>query len=833
MTNLPIEHILPDLRTALHHSNNVILTAEPGAGKTTVVPISLFQETWLNSQKIIMLEPRRIAAIRSAEYMAEQRGERAGETIGYRIRGESVVGKKTRLEVVTEGILTRMLQHDASLNGIGMLIFDEFHERSIHADLGLALALDVQQHLRPDLKIMIMSATIDSASISAMMNNAPVISSKGRTFPVAVRYLPQMNTGPIETAAANAVVRSLREDTGDILVFLPGQREILKTESLLLQKELSADIHIHSLFGEASSEQQRNALRTALPGTRKVILATNIAETSLTIDGVRIVIDSGLSRTAVFDPRRGMTGLVTVPVSQASAEQRKGRAGRQYEGICYRLWPEHQQANLPQYPMPEILSSDLVPLAMELTLWGDGEAKTLKFLDPPNPGYLSMSRELLKYLGALDRDGNLTPHGCAIGAFPVHPRIAHMLIKAKDIGCGNLACELAALLDDREAVRGKGETDIDLHLRYERVFGKIRSSALLPKRIAELVNRLRRMLDLPSGQERQQSDRLGLLLAFAYPERIGKRRTGERYQLAGNMVASLPKGSAMSRHEFLAVGDVDGAGSDIKIFLAEPLTKDELLEHFSEQIEVKKEFVWDEKSVSVSSRTVSRFGSLEIAERFHAPDQDDAKELMIAAVKSKGLAVLPWSRESEEFRMRSEWLRKQQIIHDWPDLSDAHLLATLNNWLSPFLNGIVRLTQLSKLSMQDILRSLFSYQQIKDLERLAPSHHTVPTGSSIALDYSAEQPVLAVRIQEMFGETDTPTVAGGQRKVLLHLLSPARRPLAVTQDLPSFWKNAYLEVRKDMRGQYPKHYWPENPLEAEPTRRTKKAQDRIDRKDHK
>ncbi len=826
MTSLPIEHILPELRTALQSSNNVILTAEPGAGKTTVVPVALLNEPWLKSQKIIMLEPRRIAAVRSAEFMSEQRGEQAGGLIGYRIRGEIAVGKNTRLEVVTEGILTRMMQNDASLEGIGLLIFDEFHERSIHADLGLALALDVQLHLRPDLKIMVMSATIDSAAVSRLMGDAPVISSKGRSFPVTVRYLPQMIDGPIETAAANAVSRSLRDDEGDILMFLPGQREILRTESLLKDKDLPSNVIIHPLYGEASSEQQRSALRTASAGIRKVILSTNIAETSVTIDGVRVVIDSGLTRRAVFDPRRGMTGLVTVPVSQASAEQRKGRAGRQYEGICYRLWPEHQHVNLPPFSVPEILASDLVPLAMELSLWGDGEAESLKFLDKPDPRYLSMSRELLKYLGALDKQGNLTQHGRAMAVLPVHPRIAHMLIKGKEIRCGHLACELAALLDDRDSVRGKGESDIDLHLRFTRVFGKERQTVQVPKRIAEQVNRLRRLLDLPVQQERSSIERLGILLAFAYPERIGKRRAGERYQLSGNMVASLPKGSALSRHEYLAVADVDGAGSDIRIYLAEPLTKQELLEYFPEQIESAKELLWDEKNQSVLSRTVTRLGSLELSEKLHTPDEAESKPHILAAVREKGLSALPWSKASEDLRLRSEWYRRQGLDPEWPELSESRLLSTIEEWLAPFLNGIYRMAQLNKLSMDEIIRSLFSYRQLQELDRLAPTHLTVPTGSSIPLDYSSEQPVLAVRLQEMFGETETPTVAGGKRKVLLHLLSPARRPLAVTQDLPSFWKNAYHDVRKDMRGEYPKHYWPENPLEAEPTRRTKKAMDR-------
>nr|MBP6673001.1 ATP-dependent helicase HrpB [Bacteroidota bacterium] len=487
---------------------------------------------------------------------------------------------------------------------------------------------------------------------------------------------------------------------------------------------------------------------------------------------------------------------------------------------------EHQHVNLQPFTMPEILSSDLAPFAMELALWGDGEAKNLRFLDPPPIVHLAQARELLRFLGALDGKGNLTEHGRAMASLPVHPRIAHMLLRGKELSLGGLACDLAALLDDRDAVRGKGESDIDLHLRFTRIFGSSRAGSVVPKRIREQTERLRRLLDLPRTPDHGSIDSLGLLLALAYPDRIGKRKTEERYQLTGNMVASLPKGSALSRHEYLAVGEVDGAGSDIRIYLAEPLTKDELTVNFSGQITEKRELQWDEKSRSVLSRSVTRLGSLELTERSITPEYNDAQELIIRAIHDHGLSTLPWSKESDELRKRSEWLRKQGIVSDWPDLSDEQLLMTMKDWLAPFLNGVTRFAQLSKLSMIDILRSLFPYQKLKDLDRLAPTHLTVPTGSLIPIDYSSEQPVLAVRLQEMFGETMTPTVAGGARKVLLHLLSPAHRPLAVTQDLPSFWKNAYQDVRKDMRGQYPKHFWPEDPREAEPTRRTKKWMDK-------
>ena len=819
---LPIDIILPQLRSTIEKNRNVVLSAEPGAGKTTRVPISLLNEQWLEGKKIIMLEPRRLAAIRSAEYMAEQRGEKVGETIGYRIRGESAIGKSTRLVVVTEGLLTRMLQEDASLPGVGLIIFDEFHERSIHADLGLALTLDVQNHLRPDLKIVVMSATIDVHSVSLLLGSAPIVKSEGRSFPVVVHYLPQKNDGPVEQLVTNTISRVLREEEGDVLVFLPGQREIRKVESLLEQKELPAEVNIHLLFGDASPEKQRAALHPSKTGKRKVILSTNIAETSLTINGVRIVIDSGLSRSATFDARRGMSGLVTTSVSLASAEQRKGRAGREQSGVCYRLWTEHHHTNLPKYSQPEIIIADLAPLAMELAQWGDGEGVHLQFLDRPPAAHLLQARELLQYLGALDKSGNLTAHGKLMSSLPLHPRYAHMLIKGKELQCGELACELAALLDEKDILRGKNDADIDLYSRYVIFKEGRKSEGSSIQRIRDQSTRLMRMLGLNRGHSKHQYDRLGLLLGLAYPERIAKRKSSERYQLAGNMVASLPKGSVLAKEEYLAVGEVDGVGSDIKIFSAEPISKEDILTTFSEQIELKKELRWDDKEECIIARRVTAFGSIEIAEKHSQPDAEDAKKIVIEVIRRMGINILPWNKESESLRFRSEWLRKNKLIQNWVNLSDENLLSSVQDWLAPFLDGITRKSQLLNLDMVEVLRSLFVYEQLKELDHLVPTHLTVPTGSHIPIDYSGEQPILAVRLQEMFGETKTPTVGGGRIKVLLHLLSPARRPIAVTQDLPSFWKNAYIDVRKDMRGQYPKHYWPENPLEAEPTTKTKK-----------
>ena len=821
-SRLPIHEVLPALQEALNGQRNVVLTAEPGAGKTTEVPPSLLDAPWLDGRKIIMLEPRRLAAVRSAEYIARRYGESAGKTIGYRIRGENVVSAATRIEIVTEGILTRMLQSDPELPGVGLVIFDEFHERSIHADLGLALLLDVQETLRPDLRILVMSATIDASAVAALMGGAPVIAGKGIAFPVTMRYLPPVATLPVEQSVASAVFRAVKEETGDILVFLPGQREIRRVESILSERSFPVPVRITTLYGDASPQHQRTALDPSNSGERKVILATSIAETSLTIDGVRVVIDSGTARMSSFDAGRGMSGLVTVPVSRASADQRAGRAGRQAPGVCYRLWHEDQQVNLPAFAPPEITVTDLAPLAMELAVWGDPEAKHLRFLDAPPASLFSSARTLLRMLDALDENGALTAHGRAMAALPVHPRFAHMLLRAKERNLGVLACDLCAMLEERDFSRRRDQYDIDLTARFRDMLRSDPTS----RRWKAQSSRLRSLLSLTDRPGSISDDHLGILLALAYPDRVGKRRNGDRYQLSGNMSATVPKGSALSHHEFLAIGDGDGAGSDIRIQLAEPLTEQEVRDLFSPQIAIVRETGWDERTNAGVTKTVERFGSIILSESSRPASAEDAGPMILAGIRSKGLQVLPWDDTTRSIRARSEWIRKKEIRKEWVDLSDETLLRTLEEWLSPFLQKVTKLSQLSTLSLSTILRTLFTHEQWKEIDRLAPLTLTVPTGSSIALDYTQDPPVLAVRLQEMFGEMETPAIGGGKVLVLLHLLSPARRPLAVTQDLPSFWKNAYPQVRKDMRGEYPKHYWPEDPLQAEPTKRTKKAMDR-------
>ena len=824
MEPLPIDGLLPELLTALEKNNNVVLSADPGAGKTTRVPVALLDASWLTGKKIVMLEPRRLAAQRAAAYMAQQSGEKIGETIGYRIRGDNIVGKNTRVEVVTEGILTRFLQNDSSLPDVGIVIFDEYHERSIHADLGLALTLDVQRHLRPDLRILIMSATLDGLAVSALLGDAVVVKSEGRVFPVETNYLAHPHDGAIEPLVVSAIRRALRENEGDLLVFLPGQREIRKVGSLLEEKESPENVVVHTLFGDASPERQRAALMPAQKGFRKVILSTSIAETSLTIDGVRVVIDSGLARGPRFDPRRGMSGLVTTSVSHATAEQRRGRAGRQSPGVCYRMWTEQQHNQFPRFPQPEILVTDLAPLALEFARWGTPNGEGLRFIDEPPAAHFAQARDLLARLGALDGEGKLTRHGRAMSEMPVHPRLAHMLLRGKELGIGSLACEVAALLDDRDILRGGKDADVDLHSRlYVLRKGNGRDQGAR-ERVREQVRKLRDLLG--SRTVTSSEDRAGVLLALAYPERVARKREakGNAYQLAGGTGAVLPKDSMLSREEYLAVGEVDGVGSEVKIFLAASLTEEDIMEAFAGQLTSMDEIFWDARREAVVSRKVTRFGAIELSHVQITPPDEVVIPVVLEAIRLSGLDSLPWTKDALSVKVRSEWLRTTGIVNpDWPDLSDARLLNTMEEWLSPYLHGILKRSQFSRLDLSKIIRSFFSYKQLAELDKLAPTHLTVPTGSRISIEYSAsDQPVLAVRMQEMFGQTETPAIANEKVKIVLHLLSPAHRPLAVTQDLVSFWKNAYPDVRKEMRGRYPKHYWPEDPRQAEPTKRTKR-----------
>ncbi len=811
--SFPVDSALPELAAALERAGTAVLIAPPGAGKTTRVPPGLLVPSGVPDGKILMLEPRRLAARRAAEYMASLAGEHVGATIGYRIRGESRTSPRTRIEIVTEGVLTRMLQDAPDLPGVALVIFDEFHERSIHADLGLALALDARTHLRPDLRILVMSATLDGAAVGTILGDAPVVRSDGRMFPVETVHRNHPVEGFIEQAVVETVGRALKETEGDILVFLPGRRELHRCRDLLADARMTSEMHVHLLHGEASRADQDAALAPAPRGSRKIILATSVAETSLTIDGVRVVVDSGLARVPHFDPRRGMSGLITVPASIATADQRRGRAGRQAPGVCYRLWTASEEERRDRYPTPEILAADLAPLALDLARWGVTDTATLRFLDQPPAHHLAQARTLLTQLRALDAAGRMTPHGRAMSDLPVHPRLAHMILRGKELGMAALACDIAALLEGPEISRGTSKADIDLGGQLAAMRGEGRGDSAARSRLQADARRLRMIIG--ATQDDAGEEKPGVLLALAFPDRIARRREdgGRRYLLANTTGALLPEWSQLARHEFLAVGDVDGAGLEAKIFLAAPVTKDEIDIHCAGSIVTTDELFWDTRTEAVLARRFRRLGAVTIAEQMVTPDAAAAAELLLKEIITRGIGCLPWHRETENVRARSEWLRRRGLVgEEWPDLSDEHLDATAPEWLLPHLHGLSRISHLERLDPGGILRQILGEKNRRLVETLAPAVLTSPVGRKVHLDYTAgEQPVMAVKLQDMFGQKQNPTIAGGKVKVLLHLLSPAGRPLAVTSDLASFWANAYADVRKQMRARYPKHKWPEDP----------------------
>jgi len=818
----PIENILPRLLETFQHSNNIVLSAPPGAGKTTQVPIALLATEWMAQKKLIMLEPRRLAARRAAEYMAAHLGEKVGQTVGYRIRGEAVSSKHTRVEVVTEGILTRLLQHEPELPNVAVVIFDEFHERSIHADLGLAMTLDVQEHLRPDIRILVMSATLDGLAIAKLLGDAPMIEGKGQSFPVATHYARSTSEKFIEARIVDTIVRALDEQEGDLLVFLPGRREMRRVENLLWEKRISEDVLVHSLYGDAPYQQQSTALSPAPPGKRKVILSTSVAETSLTIDGVCVVIDSGLARMSQFDVRRGMSGLVTVPVSKAVADQRRGRAGRQQPGVCYRLWMETEHEMLSKYPQPEIKTADLAPLTLDLVQWGTPDGAGLRFLDPPPPAHRAQAHTLLKSLGAVDQAGKLTSHGKAMSELPIHPRLAHMILRGKELGFGSLACDIAALLEERDILAGKKDTDIDLASRLHILYKQRAGDEGVRDRISSQSRRLKQLTGIRNESKEKEESAPGILLALAYPERVARRRDtkSNRYQMASGTISVLPSGSLLAREEFLAIGEADGIGAEVRVYLAAPITKEEIEQVFIDHVIEEEEIRWNTINETVIARRISRLGAVILSEQHIKPHGEKVISALIDGVKQLGIHCLPWDKDTRSLQQRSEWLRKYLSPAQWPDLSDSNLINTVEEWLAPFLDGMWKKEQLSTLPLLTILQSKISQSLVRQINFLAPSHLKLPSGSIAALDYSGDQPVLAVRLQELFGQIDTPKIFNGKVSVLIHLLSPARRPLAVTQDLHSFWTNVYPEIRIQMRSRYPKHIWPEDPLRAKPTNKT-------------
>ncbi|HTA88579.1 MAG TPA: ATP-dependent helicase HrpB [Polyangiaceae bacterium] len=849
-SGLPIDATLPALREALARSSSAVLQAPPGAGKSTVVPLALLDEPWARDKRILMLEPRRLAARAVAQRMSQTLGEPVGRTVGYRMRMDTRVSRDTRIEVVTEGVLTRMLQNDPALEGIAVVIFDEFHERSLQADLGLALVLDARENLTPDLKVLVMSATLDGEAVARLLSDAPIVTSEGRTFPVESRFagkgappLPGPPFGPggpvdsPEKITAQLVLRALREETGDVLVFLPGAREIRRVQSLLEAAESSASFRILPLFGELPPEDQDAALMPSPPGTRKVVLATNIAETSLTIQGVRVVVDSGLVRRSMFDPSTGMSRLETQRISRASADQRQGRAGRTEPGVSYRAWSEGANRSLAPFTSPEIVEADLIPLALELASWGTRDPNTLRWLDPPPAAMLASARDVLEKLGALDSDGRITPHGREMASFGVHPRFAHMLLKARAMGRLPLAADLAALLGERDLLRGaSGARDADIRTRIEVIRGEGSPPGIdrfgLQRARRAAKDLLRQAVaggsNNSTAQDRQSyaygAEDVGVVLAFAYPDRIGRRRAGAdgRFTLANGRGAHFADPQGLAKQEFLVAVDLDDRERDARILLAAPLTRADIEEHMSERLRRRESVEWNSREQAVIARRTVELDAIVLEEK-PLPEipVEAARTAMLAGVRELGIDALPWSRESRDLQARIEFVRKLRDPPDasWPAVSDADLAESVETWLTPWLDGITRKEHLARIPLMDVLRSLLTWEQQRELDSLAPTHLQVPSGSQIRIDYlDPSAPAVSVRLQEVFGLDATPRIGGGRTPVTFKLLSPAQRPVQVTRDLASFWRGSYAEVRKDMRGRYPKHYWPENPLEAQPTR---------------
>ncbi|MBI3610356.1 MAG: ATP-dependent helicase HrpB [Nitrospirae bacterium] len=838
-SSLPIHEILPSLRETLSSHAAVVLLAPPGAGKTTIVPLSLLEEPWLADRSILILEPRRLAARAAASRMAHLLSESAGETVGYRIRFDSKVSAKTRIEVLTEGILTRRLQSDPGLEGVGLVIFDEFHERHLHADLALALCLDSRRVLREDLKLLVMSATLDGEAVAALLGNAPVLTSEGRQFPVEIRYAardPEKADHGLPPVVKQAVIHALEHDRGDLLVFLPGAWEIRRTLELLEAELVDQPVDLFPLYGDLPWEAQDRAIQPSQRSRRKIVLATPIAETSLTIEGVGIVIDSGFARLPEFDPRSGLTRLTTTRISRASAEQRAGRAGRLGPGVCYRLWSEATQRGLIARMVPEMRAADLTPLALELAQWGARDASALSWLDPPPAGALAQARRLLTELGALDIDGAITPAGRAMAALPLHPRLAHMVYIADALGLGRLACDIAALLSERDILIGDRKRSCDFLDRIEAMrafrsrgragaqsFGADPSAC---QRVELAARQYHRLLQSRKTGTTDDADMVGILLAFAYPDRIALQRAqGDvRYLLSSGRGARLPKHENKMRPAWLVAAALDAGETEGTIYLAAAVDINTLRDQMASQFRTEEIIRWDTQLHRIVAQREERLGELLInSGAIPDPDPEKLRAAVLEGVRSLGVAVLPWSREARDFQARVLSLRHWLPEDGWPDLSDAALNETLEEWLGPYLVGVTRREHLHRLDLLMILKARLDWKLQQRLDEGAPTHLTVPSGSRLRLEYRpGESPALAVKLQEMFGLADTPRVGFGKIPVTLHLLSPARRPIQVTQDLRGFWERTYAEVKKELKGRYPKHPWPDDPWKAVPTARAKR-----------
>ena len=815
-TALPIDAGRGALAATLARSSTAALVAPPGAGKTTRVPLALLDAAWTARKKIIVLEPRRIAARAAAERMAQTLGEKVGETVGYRVRFGSKISRATRIEVVTEGIFTRQILDDPELSGIAAVLFDEFHERSLDADLGLALARDAQTGLRDDLRILVMSATLDGARVAKLLGDAPVIESEGRAYPVETRYLGRKPDVQIERQMADAIATALRADAGSMLAFLPGAAEIRRTQNFLAERVSDPNTEIVPLFGALDAGVQDRAISPAPKGQRKVVLATSIAETSLTIEGVRIVIDSGMARVPRYEPDIGLTRLETIRASRAAVDQRRGRAGRTEPGVCYRLWDEPQTASLDAYTRPEILSADLSSLVLDLAHWGALDPSALAFLDSPPLPALTEARALLRELNALDANGRITTEGNSLRALALPPRLARMIVDSHRSGAGDEAALIAAVLTER----GLGGDSADLDARLDQ-FRRDRSPRAQGAR--QLAGRWAKQV--ASGEPFDMADHspsTGIMLALAFPDRVARNRGNGSFVLANGRGASIEQMSALAKSPYIAVAELTGTAASGRILLAAPITQGEIEQQFADHIQTDDEVTFDRAAMALRARRRKKLHAITLSEQSLSisPSAETARVLADGLVAA-GLDRLPWSKALKQWRDRVMFLRAA-APDEWPNLSDAALAETRGDWLVPALFDKTSLANFSASDCSDALMSLLPWDMRARLDREAPTHFEAPTGTSLAIDYEAEQgPTIAVRLQELFGLTVHPSIAKGKIPLVLELLSPAHRPVQVTRDLPGFWRGSYAAVRADLRGRYPRHPWPEDPASAPPTRRVK------------
>ncbi|MEF2244461.1 MULTISPECIES: ATP-dependent helicase HrpB [unclassified Paenibacillus] len=820
MKQLPIDAILPELLQKLEQENNIVLTAEPGAGKTTRVPLALLNQSWAAGKKIIMLEPRRLAAKSAAQYMAASLQQKAGGTVGYRVKLDTCISESTRIEVVTEGILTRMLQHDPSLSDVAAIIFDEFHERHIHGDLGLALCLQAQELFRDDLRIIVMSATLDTNELAQLLGNAPIIASQGRSYPVSIQYLDKPSSEALDQCMCRLIVGALQQCGGDVLAFLPGIGEIRKTARLLEQQLKDSKVCIHMLHGSMPLEAQSAAIAAAPPGFRKIVLATSIAETSITVEGITAVVDSGKTRIQRFSYRTGMSRLETVPISAAAAQQRSGRAGRLAPGRCYRAWTEQEHRLLSEHHVPEILLGDLSQLALELRIWGIKGCNELNWVTVPAEAAFNQAIELLQLLGAIDEAGHPTKQGIATAQLGVHPRLGAIILKALSYGQQHQACMLASMLSERTLAVSAANQDVDTQLQNLLAYSSQPAAQKIIAQAKQWEMSLARIM-AASGSNAEEKLSTGVLLSYGYPDRIARQREDKRYLLANGRGAGAID-DALLQTPFIVACEIEDVGKDSYIRSAAAISLPELRQYCSSLIIIDELIQWEEAGQSVKTHKQERIGAIILKEQI-IPNHnwEMVTEQLIAQLRKRGLTMLHMTKQARQLQQRMQ-LMYRYSPGSWPNVSDEGLLQNAEQGLKPYIYGKSSAQELGKVSVAQLLAGMLSWEQQKELDEQLPTHITVPSGSKLPIDYSdPDRPILSARLQELFGMKQTPMLADGNLPVTIQLLSPAQRPVQVTNDLASFWSSTYFEVKKDLKGRYPKHYWPDDPLQAVATNRVR------------